>query len=178
MPLVFIAVLIKIMASVVVLFVFWLLVAPIIRGAPYVPTHQKRIQRALELANIKPGQKIADLGAGDGRILIEAAKKGAVAYGFEINPFLVWQARRKIKKAGLEYSAFCYCKSFWRQDLSKYDAIFIFGINYIMKSLANKLEKELKPDAKVISFVFPFPDGHPINQENGIFIYDKESVKI
>ena len=57
---------------------------PIFEGAPFLPTHQERLERALRLVKLRPGQKIADLGAGDGRILIACAKKGAKTYGFEI----------------------------------------------------------------------------------------------
>ncbi len=146
---------------------------PIFGGAPFLPTHRARIRRALKLARIRPDQKIADLGAGDGRILIACAKKGAKTYGFEINPFLVWKAKLNVKKAGLGDLAVCQWKSFWNQDLSSFDVVFIYGITHIMKKLEKKLQKELKPGAKVVSFIFSFPNWQPETKENGIYVYGK-----
>lgn len=149
--------------SFVMVLIFW--------GAPFLPTHQERLERALRLVNLKPGQKIADLGAGDGRILIACAKKGARAFGFEINPFLVWRAKSNIKKA--EVGAVCQWKSFWKQDFSSFDIVFVYGITHIMKKLEKKLQRELKPGAKVVSFIFSFPGWQPAIKENGIYLYLK-----
>lgn len=162
------------------LFLFFIFL-PILGGAPFVPTHRERIARALQLVNLKPGQKIADLGAGDGRILIACAKKGAEATGFEINPFLVWQANSKIKKEGVASpalprssgSAVCQWKNFWGQDLSSFDIVFIYGFGHIMKGLEKKLQKELKTGAKAVCFIFPFPNWQPATKENGIYLYQK-----
>jgi len=68
----------------------------------------------LLFSKIKPGERMADLGSGDGRILIEFAKKGAIAEGYEINPVLVFIARMKIRRLGLEKKARVFWKSFWR----------------------------------------------------------------
>lgn len=146
---------------------------PIFGGAPFLPTRKERIARALKLVRIRPGQRIADLGAGDGRILIACAKKGAKAYGFEINPFLVWGAKLNIKKAGVGDLATPQRKSFWTQDFSSFDVVFIYGITHIMKKLEKKLQKELKPGAKVVSFIFSFPNWQPVIKENGIYIYQR-----
>lgn len=135
------------------------------------PIHKERLARAIELVKLGPGQKTVDLGSGDGRILIAVAKKGAQAYGFELNPFLVLRAKRKIKKEGLQNLAFCQWRSFWSQDLSSFDVVFIYGISHIMKWLEKKLQRELKPGAKVVAFIFPLPHWKVKEQENGIYIY-------
>lgn len=160
-----------ILGFLLVLFLFFILF-PIIRGAPFLPIKKQRIERAIKLLNLKPAQKVVDLGAGDGRILITCAKKGARAIGFEINPFLVWKANQNIKKQNLENLAKCYWKNFWWQDLSQFDIVFIYGISYIMKSLEKKLKKELKPGAKVVSFIFPFPNWQAEVEKDGIYIYE------
>ena len=101
---------------------------------------------------------MADLGSGDGRILIEFAKKGAIAEGYEINPVLVFIARMKIRRLGLEKKARVFWKSFWREDLSQYKVITVFGIDYIMKRMEKKLYKELSRGSRIIVNLFPFPN--------------------
>jgi Xaa-Pro aminopeptidase len=64
-----------------------------IRGAPFVLTGSRTVKTMTALANIQPGEKAADLGSGDGRILIAIARAGAEAHGYEINPFLVLWSR-------------------------------------------------------------------------------------
>jgi ribosomal protein L11 methylase PrmA len=61
----------------------------LIFGAPYLPTLDKPMKAALELAELKPGQTLLELGCGDGKVLIAAAKQGVHATGFELNPLLV-----------------------------------------------------------------------------------------
>ena len=155
------------------IFLFFILL-PILRGAPFLPTHKERIERAIKLVELSSNQKVVDLGSGDGRVLIACAKKGAKAVGFEINPFLVWRANRNIKKEGLNNLAVAKWKNFWWQDLSDFDIIFVYGIGHIMKGLEKKLQKELKPGTKVVSLIFQFPNWQPKKEEKGIYIYWKE----
>lgn len=142
------------------------------RGAIYVPTHADKVKKMVELSGIKQGEKVVDLGSGDGRILMAFAEAGAVAHGYEINPVLVWYSRRNIKKAGLAKSAFVHWRSFWGVDLSPYDVVTVFGIDYIMNRLGRKLRTELKPGARVMSFAFSFPDWEQTQKESGIFKYE------
>ena len=70
---------------------------------PFVPTPQEVVERMLELAQVKKGDVVYDLGSGDGRIVITAAKKyGVKAVGFEIDPELLQKSRETIRKEGLE----------------------------------------------------------------------------
>jgi len=126
------------------------------RGAIYFPTSGENIAAIVRFAEIIPGQKIADLGSGDGRILIVLARAGAEAHGYEINPILVYRSRRAIKKAGLQGGAFVHWKSFWKVDTSSYSTVVVYGIPFIMDALGTKLKHELSPGAKVISNVFTF----------------------
>lgn len=146
---------------------------PFFGGAPYVPTPQKRVKKMLELAQLKPGEKLVDLGSGDGRILIEAAKLGAEAIGYEIDPFLVLKSKKEIKKQGLENKIKIYRRSFWQADLKEADVVTFYGITGIMKRMEKKLLKELKPGARVCCYVFSFPKWKPINYDSGIFLYRK-----
>ena len=146
-------------------FLFW--------GALYVPTKDEKVKKMIELLDIKEGEKALDIGAGDGRLVIALAKAGATATGFEINPFLVKLAKKNIKKAGLEGKAFVYCKNFWKKDFSQYDAVSVYGIGYIMKSLEKKLKKELKKGSRIASNAFGFPNWSPVKKEDNIFLYKK-----
>jgi hypothetical protein len=141
------------LAVLIVLVIF----SGIVRGAPFVPTKREAVHRLINFANLKPGERLADLGSGDGRIVIAAARAGAEAHGFEINPLLVLASRRKIKKAGLDGRAFIHWKNFWREDLSGYDVITIYGLGSIMKGLEKKLNLELAPAGRVLSYIFPLP---------------------
>ena len=132
-------------------------IATLFFGAPFVPSKNKTVKNIVEFSNAQEGQKVADLGAGDGRIIIAFARRGIEAHGFEINPFLVLAARRKIKKENLEDKAIMHWKSFWGADLSSFDISVIYGFSHIMARLEKKLQKELKSGAKVVASVFSFP---------------------
>jgi len=111
----------------------------------------------IELAKIKKGDKVCDLGSGDGRLVIMAAKKGAKAVGFEINPFLVLISWLKILLAGVRKNAQVQWRNFWWQDVSEADIVLLYLITHQMEKMEKKLKKELKPGARVISYIFKFP---------------------
>ncbi len=142
-----------------------------LKGAPYAPLGYEKINNMLDLLDVKTGEKAADLGSGDGRIVIELARTGAKAYGYEINPFLVLITKYKIKKFGLEKNAFILMKNYWMENLSEYKIITVFGAPHIMKSLGEKLKKELKPGTRIASNYFKFPDWKHIKEKNKIYIY-------
>lgn len=144
-------------ALILIIIVFASFVLPIIRGAIFLPTFPKTVEKMIKVAKLSPGQKAVDLGSGDGRILIALAKQGVYTHGYEINPFLVLISRYRIRKANLQKHAFVHWKSLWKADLTQMDAVFIFGISYIMKNLELKLKKELPEGAIVISNAFLFP---------------------
>lgn len=144
-------------------FLFW--------GAVYLPTNKRGVTKMIELADIKPGDIAADLGSGDGRLVIALAEAGAEAHGYEINPFLVWLAKRNIRRAGFESRAFIHFKSFWRKDFSEFDIITVYGISHIMRKLEVKLNRELNVQAKVISNCFIFPTWPHSKKDGGIYLY-------
>jgi SAM-dependent methyltransferase len=124
-------------------------------AAPWVPLKKKDIKRLLDLANLKPGELIYDLGCGDGRLLIMAAKVyGVRAVGFEIAllPYLI--AKLKILILGLNKQVKVLYKDFWQIPLSPADAIVCFLTPYAMKKLERKIPSELKPGARFVSYVF------------------------
>ena len=82
------------------------------------------------MSGVLPSQKTVDLGSGDGRLVIALAKAGAKAYGFEVNPFLMKRANKKIKQEGLDSNAFVYLKNLWKQDLSDFDIVTIYAMEH------------------------------------------------
>lgn len=155
---------------VVLLFAGYILVRPIIRGAVYFPTKPKNVELMMDFLDFKKGC-VADLGSGDGRIVIALARAGIEAHGYEINPILVLYSKFKIKTLSLEHKAFVHWKSFWRVDFSKFDAVVVYGFPSIMKDLGKKLEKELKSQTKIISNMYQFPKWEYEQKENGVYLY-------
>jgi cyclopropane fatty-acyl-phospholipid synthase-like methyltransferase len=172
----------ELIGIVILLLVIYFLGRPIIRGAIYFPTSPRSVEIMLRLADVKAGDKLVDLGSGDGRILIAAAKAGAEAVGYEINPVLVRRSRRAIARAGVDAiddagkpgNAIVHWEDFWRVDFSPFDVVIVYGIPYIMKDLQNKLERELRPGTKIISNAFTFPGWEPMAQERKIMLYIKK----
>ena len=142
-------------------------------GAPYAALGKKKTKDLVDLLNVKPGEKAVDIGAGDGRIVMELAKKGAQAVGFEINPILALLGNYKIKKAGLQNNARVLWKDFWRQDLSRFDIITIYLSFNSMGRLEKKLQKETKKGARIGVNYFKFPHWKPDKKLDTLYLYKK-----
>ena len=166
--------LVSVIVIIMLLAAIYLLGRPLMRGAIFFPTSNHNVEVMLAMASLHHGDRIADLGSGDGRILIACARKGIRAEGYEINPMLVYRSRRVIRRAGLENLATVRWKSFWRADLAPFDAVFVYGIPYIMDGLRKKLEHELRPGTKVISHVFSFFGWTPVakREQEKIYLYE------
>jgi SAM-dependent methyltransferase len=158
----------------IVAFSIYYLIVPVIKGAPYVPTRPEAVRAMLKLSSSSPGQRMVDLGSGNGRILIAFAREGLEAHGYEINPILVWRSRFNIKRAGLKNKAFVHLGSFWPVDMSPFDYVVIYGLNHIMKPLEKKLQKELRSGAKVLSNAFKFPFWKEKEKIGGVSLYVKK----
>ncbi len=146
-------------------------------GAIYVPSKDKVLDIMIEFAQLQPGEKAVDLGSGDGRVLIALAKTGAEAHGFEIERKLVKRSKENITEAQMEDLAFTHQQSFWKADLSEYDVIFVYGMRHVMKRLEKKLEKELKPGARVISNAFEFPEWIESKKQGHVYLYEYSRTK-
>jgi len=162
-----------IIAALILIAIDLVLLWHLLTGAPYVPTRPEGVAKILNCCEVRPGMKAADIGSGDGRILIALARAGAEAHGYEINPLLVWWSRRKIREAGLEGKAFVYRQNLWRTDFSSYEVVTLFGITHIMWHLERKLRRELKPGARAVSISFSFPSWPLKEKRDGIFIYQQ-----
>lgn len=140
-------------------------------GPVYVPSKEKDTQKMIEMANIKEGDVVLDLGSGDGRILIEAAKKGAKAIGYEIDPILVLESKQKVKKAGVEKKVEIRLKNMWQANFNQADVIFVYLFPKYLKKLKNLFEKNLDHTVTVISNDYQIPGKKPDKKEGSIYLY-------
>jgi 16S rRNA A1518/A1519 N6-dimethyltransferase RsmA/KsgA/DIM1 with predicted DNA glycosylase/AP lyase activity len=151
-----------ILAIILILIISTFFVFPWFVGAPYDITRKKSLENIIKLSNPKPEDKIAELGSGDGRVCIALALKNknpkTIIHGYEINPFLVWISRNKIKKLGLQNNIQIYWKNFWKVNLSEYNKIIFFQFRSITKRLEKKFNKELKKGTKIISHNWKLPN--------------------
>jgi ubiquinone/menaquinone biosynthesis C-methylase UbiE len=117
----------------------------------------------LEMADLKTGQTLYDLGCGDGRILIAAAKRFKVnAVGIEISNHLVKRASENVKKAGLQERVKVLHGNFMETDLTGADVVTLYLATAANESLRPNLEKYLRPNARVVSYDYPIPGWKPV----------------
>ena len=123
--------------------------------APFVQTPVEVAKKMIQLAALKPGQKLFDLGAGDGRLVVMAAQEtGVSAVGVEIREDLVERARSEIKKQSLEDRVKMVHDDLFKVDLKDADVVTLYLTTSGNERLRPKLENELKKGAKVISHDF------------------------
>jgi len=140
----------------------------VIFGAPYLPTQAKQIDTVFELAQLKPGQTIIDLGSGDGAVLLAAGKRGFKAVGYEINPIL-WLVSY-LRTIRYRQNIKIHMISYWAVKLPKCEAVFVFLIAHQMERLDKKLKAEAK-GVKLLSHAFQIPSKGHLTEKNGVFLY-------
>ena len=130
--------------------------------APFVPTPELVVQRMLELAQLKPTDKLYDLGSGDGRILFTAAQSVALtAVGIEISEPLVVETREKAKALGLSDRVTVRQENLLDTDLSDATVVTVYLLGSANEQLRPKLEKELRVGTRVVSHDFRFEGWTP-----------------
>jgi len=130
---------------------------------PFVATPEVVVRRMLQLARVQPGEILYDLGSGDGRIVIMAAKEfGARAFGVEIRKDLYEQSMARIKDLGLADRATIINASFFDVDLSNADVVTMYLLTSVNERLKPKLERELRPATRVVSHDFEVPGWRPV----------------
>jgi cyclopropane fatty-acyl-phospholipid synthase-like methyltransferase len=153
--------------------------------APYVASPTRVMDRMLELANIKPGETLYDLGCGDGRILIAAVRKYKVnAVGIEISPKLVAKASASIRKAGLESQARVIQGDVLDVEPAGADVVYLYLSTRANEQLRPRLEAYLKAGARVVSHDYAVPGWKPTkveetegSQKHMIYLYEMPPTK-
>ena len=132
--------------------------------APSVGSPENAIEKMLQAANLKPGETLYDLGCGDGRILLRAAKKYKVkAVGIEISSALAEKAAQEARKKGLEDQVKIIHGDFMKTDLSAANVVTLYLAPTANDTLRPNLERELKPKTRVVSYDYPIEGWTPMN---------------
>jgi cyclopropane fatty-acyl-phospholipid synthase-like methyltransferase len=131
--------------------------------APFVQTPLEVAKKMLNLSQVKPGEVLYDLGCGDGRLIILAAKDiGAKSTGIELREDLVERARTEIKRLDLEDKVKVIQGNFFDVNISDANVITLYLTSSANERLRPKLEAELKPGARVVSHDFKVPGWKPV----------------
>jgi precorrin-6B methylase 2 len=131
-------------------------------GAGWEPTSRKKVRRMLEMSGAGPSDIVYDLGSGDGRILVEAAKTyHARAVGVEADPIRVIFSRLVVSVLHLEGQVKIVWGNFFHTDLSEATIVTLFLSQGTNRKLESKLLAELKPGTRVVSYVWTFDDWTP-----------------
>jgi len=134
---------------------------------PYVPTPQEVVDRMLELAQVKKGDVVYDLGSGDGRIVVTAAKKyGVKAIGFEIDPQRIKESHENIKKAGVEQLVEIRLQDIRTVDLSGATVLTMYLLPEVNLMIRPNIWKQMKPGSRIVSHDFDMGDWKPLKTEN------------
>lgn len=142
------------------------------RGAPWAPTPMSMVHKMLTMAEAGPDDLIYDLGCGDGRMIITAARRyGSRAVGVELDPLRYLWCQMLITILGLRSQIRIEYGDFFNKDLSKADVVTC----YLLQDTNNKLEKKLKralpPGARIVSNYFTFPNLHLVRQDKEAELY-------
>ncbi len=138
-------------------------------GAPFLPTLKARVPEALDLIDLKPGETLLELGSGDGRVLLAAAKRNINAVGYELNPLLViysWLLTLRYRK-----NVKIIWGNYWNRQWPKSNGIFVFLLQPYMSKLDKKLVQQYDYKGRVVSFAFTIPDKKPSKEKNGLYLY-------
>jgi len=134
---------------------------------PYVPTPQEVVDRMLELAQVKAGDVVYDLGSGDGRIVVTAAKKyGVKAIGFEIDPQRIKESQENIKKAGVENLVEIRQQDIRTVDLSPANVLTMYLLPEVNLMIRPNIWKQMKAGSRVVSHDFDMGDWKPLKTEH------------
>ncbi len=135
--------------------------------APYVPTPQHVVDKMLELAEVTSNDVVYDLGCGDGRIVITAAKKyGAHGVGVDIDPQRISESEANAKAAGVEGLVTFKLMDARKVDLSPATVVTLYLLSSSNLSLRPLLTKQLKPGARIVSHAFSMGDWTPLKTES------------
>lgn len=169
---------ISLLSVMVILSALWMIV-PAFYGPPSVPTRMNRIRKALQLANLQPGETVYDLGAGDGRVLLIAASEfHANAVGVEVGPVQCLLIKLRALRSGQTDKIRVKWGSYFKVDLKDADVAFIYATSKETTKLMGHLKNQMKPGSRLVSISADFPEWEPttIDELELIFLYTMPPV--
>lgn len=132
---------------------------------PYVPTPMDVVEAMLDVAKVSKNDVVYDLGCGDGRIVVTAAKKyGATGIGVDLNPERIKEANENAKEKGVENKVKFYEGNLFDFDFSKASVLTLYLLPDVNLQLMPKILKEMKPGSRVVSHAFDMGDWKPDKQ--------------
>ncbi|MGD8404854.1 MAG: class I SAM-dependent methyltransferase [Anaerolineales bacterium] len=144
------------------------------RGAPWVPTPMSMVHEMLTMAEVGPDDTLYDLGCGDGRIIVTAARRyGARAVGIELDPLRFVWCQILITVLGLRDRVRIVYGDFFKQDLSSASVVSCYLLSVTNKKLEAKFKSELNPETRVVSNYFIFPGLQLVSEdkEEKLYLY-------
>ncbi len=145
---------------------------PSVIGAPWVPVSKSTARKMLELAQVTHEDTLLDMGSGDGRIIIMAAKEfGATALGIEADPLRVLWSRSVIRLRRLKDNVSVIWGNFFAQTLPDVTVVTVYQGQAINKRLKKKLSSDLKRGTRVVSYSFPFDGWTPVETQKNPHLY-------
>ena len=133
--------------------------------APFRQTPPTAVERMLDLAKVGPGDRLVDLGCGDGRIVVAAARRGASAQGVDLDPARIAEAEAAARGAGVADRTSFILGDLFAHDLGGATVVTMFLMPQVNRWLEAKLLRELAPGARVTGFAFAMPNWVPAAEE-------------
>lgn len=151
-----------------------MMLLPNFYGAPWFPTERTIVRRMIDMAKIRDGDVVYDLGSGDARILIEVnkrRKKNIKITGIEISPFAVAVSKALLKISGVSDKMKIKQQDLFKTDLRNADVIFVFLSQKANNMLEKKLKRELKRGTRVVSHLWEFKNMNLVKADEKSKIY-------
>lgn len=132
---------------------------------PYVPTPPEVVERMLDMTDVQPSDYVIDLGSGDGRIVIAAAKRGASGHGIDLDPKRIAEARENASNEGVNDQIMFMEANIFDTDFSKASVITMYLLPSVNKKLRPELLSKLEPGTEIVSHSFDMGEWEPDKQE-------------
>ncbi len=165
---------------VIVVVVFGMAMLASLSAAPWLPTRRQDVERLLNTVRLQPGELLIDLGCGDARLLISAAKKYNVkGVGYELSLFHYLWSLLRVRLSGTNKQVVIKYQNFFNADFGSADAIVCFLTPKAMKKLQPKVAAEMRSGCRFASYSFSFPDlkatqiSRPASTNIPIYMYEK-----
>ena len=166
--------LISILAIGAALLLAVMVIGPAMFGSPWHPISRRDLKRALNFCGAQADERIVDLGSGDGRVLIAAAKEyGLTGIGIEIDPLKVWLANLRVRWAGVQDKVKIVRANIFDHDYREADILFIYLTHQAIDKLFPKILEQLKPNAKILCYRFCIQGMTPdkVSADKTLFLY-------